>query len=90
MFMRVWCQRCGGTFELYSRDDVWSYKARTCPHCQERATGEAWAMVIGAFEAYKAASRALYEDNTTKTRFTVDFLDDTVYKNCRTSPPTMD
>ena len=50
MYILVWCQRCGGTFEIYSRDDVRSNKARTCPHCQERATGETWAKVADAFD----------------------------------------
>lgn len=83
MYMRIWCQRCGGTFEIYGRDDVRSHKARTCPHCQERATGETWAKVAEAFDAYKEAAMALYADRTAKTRFTVDFIDDSVYENCR-------
>ena len=90
MFIQVWCMRCGGTFEIYGRDDVRSQRSRTCPHCQERATGEAWAKVVDAYDAYKEASRALWMDATTKTRFTVDFIDDTVYKNSRTLPPMMD
>lgn len=86
MYMRIWCQRCGGTFELYQRDDVRSHKARTCPHCQERATGEAWDKVVKAYDAYKAASMALWEDRTSKTRFTVDFIDDSIYSNARNMP----
>lgn len=90
MYIRVWCQRCGGTFEIYDRDDIQSHKARTCPHCQERATGETWAKVVMAYDAYKTASKALFMDATSKTRFTVDFMDDSIFANCRTMPPMMD
>ena len=81
MYMRIWCERCGGEFELYSRDDIRSHKARTCPHCQERVGAEAWAKTVDAFEACKRASMALFDDSTSKTRFTVDFIDDSIYKN---------
>ena len=81
--MRIWCRRCGGTFEIYGRDDVRSQRARTCPHCQERATGETWAKVADAFDAYKEAAMALFADATAKTRFTVDFIDDSVYERAK-------
>jgi len=83
MFMRVYCRRCGGSFELYSRDDVTSRKARTCPHCQERVSPETWGKVVEAFDACRDACEALFSDSKSKTRFTVDYIDDTIYKNSR-------
>lgn len=90
MFMRIWCQRCGGSYEVYDRDDVRCNKARTCPHCQEKVTAAVWEKVVEAHDAYKLAELALASDDTSKTRFTVDFMDDSIYKNSRTAAPAMD
>ena len=86
MYLRVWCSRCGDYYEIYGRDDIESRKARTCPHCQEGVSAEAWAKVIKAAEAVDKAGAAVYMDRPSKTRFTVDYIDDSIFKNCRTSP----
>ena len=86
MYMRVWCSRCGDYYEVYSRDDVCSTKARTCPHCQERVSATAWAKITEAFEAWQEANMTVYTDSKAKTRYTVDFIDDSIFKNCRQSP----
>lgn len=86
MYLRVWCSRCGNYYEVYHGNDLKSPKARTCPHCGEGVSYNAWAKVIQAAKAVDEAGAAVYSDNTAKTRFTVDYIDNTVYKNCRTSP----
>lgn len=82
MYMRVWCSRCGKRWEVYHRDFD-SDKARTCPHCYERASTGAWAKTLRAAQAFETANRALFADVGAKAVHTVDFIDDTVYENMR-------
>ena len=89
MYIRVRCQRCGRAYEVYNYEDM-KRKGRKCPHCQEGVSAEAWDKVVKAFEACTEASFALYRDDALKTRFTVDYLDNTYYYNGVTPPPILD
>lgn len=89
MYIRVNCQRCGRSFELYNSETIRD-KGRKCPHCQERVNALAWDKVVKAFEACTEASFALYRDDTSKTKFTVDYCDNSYYLKWTAPPPNMD
>lgn len=89
MYIRVSCERCGRSFEVYNLSDI-TNKGRKCPHCQERVNASAWGKVVKAYVACCEANLALYRDDTSKTRFTVDFLDNTYYKVRDYNSPNLD
>ena len=41
LYMRVHCDYCGGTFEIYPKLREYD-KARQCPHCDSRIDGTTW------------------------------------------------
>ena len=42
MFMKIYCDNCGGFWEVYGRDNWHDDKARQCPHCYAKIDKELW------------------------------------------------
>lgn len=79
MLLRIHCNNCGGTWDVYSRDNWKNDTARQCPHCFESVPPYTWqAEVIPAFASMMDANRELHKVHTGygKTLFTVDFIAD--------------
>ena len=76
-YMRIHCHQCGGTWEVYQRDNWKDDRARTCPHCFSEIDGQTWErQIIPALGAVADANAELQKDHT-GTRgplFTVDVL----------------
>lgn len=83
-YMRIYCGDCGGTWEIYGRDDWKNDKARECPHCFSKIGRHTWEkQVIPAFAAVSDANRELYKDSTgyNKPLFTINIIADHVNQN---------
>jgi hypothetical protein len=84
MYLKIYCDVCGGNWEVYQRDDWTSDKARQCPHCFAKIDRQTWnKQIIPAFAATADANAELVKDSTGyhKPLFTVDFIADTLYRN---------
>lgn len=63
-YMRIHCEYCGGTWEIYHRDDFNADKARQCPHCFSKIDAQTWAnQVLPAFGLVHDANAELYKDH---------------------------
>ena len=77
MYMRIHCGTCGGTWEVYQRDNWKDDKARACPHCFEEIDPQTWEQqIIPAFCASADANAELIKDGEGyyKPFFAVDFM----------------
>ena len=80
-YMRIHCESCGGTWEVYGRDNWKSDQARTCPHCYSEIDKQTWdKQILPAFGAVRDGNAELIKDHTGYRRplFTVDFMGDRV------------
>ena len=87
-FMRIHCDVCGGTWEIYHRDDWHDDKARQCPHCFSKIDRQVWEKeVLPAFGAVQDANTELHREHTGyhKPLFAIDFIADHLYQNRRES-----
>lgn len=86
-FLRIHCGVCGGTWEVYHRDNWKDDQARTCPHCFAAIDAQTWSSyVLPAFGLMADANAELFKDSTGyhKPRFSVDVIADHLYQNRRT------
>ena len=82
-FMRIHCDVCGGTWEVYHRDNWKNGKARQCPHCFSEIDGNTWENeVLPAFGAVQDVNAELFKDSTGyhKPLFSIDFVADHLYQ----------
>lgn len=82
-YMRVYCDVCGGTWEVYQRQ-AREDSARQCPHCYAKINRNIWRKrVLPAFDAVQTINIELYEDHASNHRplFTVDIVADHLYKS---------
>ena len=64
-FMVIHCESCGGSWEVYSRDDFNHWHARTCPHCGKSIDPATWEkFVVPALGAVVDANLELANDHT--------------------------
>ena len=78
-FLRIHCNYCGGTWDVYGRDDWKNNRSRTCPHCQSKIDGQDWEkQIVPAFGAMLDANRELMKTHTGyhSPFFTVDYIED--------------
>lgn len=87
-FLRIHCDVCGGTWEVYHRDNWNDDKARQCPHCFSKIDRQTWQKeVLPAFGAVHDANAELFKEHTGRPAplFTFDVIADHLYANRRTS-----
>lgn len=78
-FLRIHCDYCGGTWDVYGRDDWNETRSRTCPHCQSKIDGQDWEkQIVPAFGAMLDANRELMKTHTGyhSPLLTVDYIED--------------
>lgn len=83
-YLRIHCGICGGTWEVYHRDNWKDDKARECPHCFAKIDPQAWENeVLPAFGAVQDANAELFKENTGYHRplFAFDVIADNPYRN---------
>ena len=83
-YLRIHCDVCGGTWEIYHRDDFKADKARQCPHCFSEVDRQTWAnQVLPAFGLVHDANAELYKDHAGyhTPLFSFDVIADHLYKN---------
>ena len=83
-YLRIHCDVCGGTWEVYDRDNWKDDKARQCPHCFAKIDRPLWErQVLPAFGAVHDANAELYKDHTGfhAPLFTFDVIADHLYQN---------
>ena len=78
-FLRIHCGNCGGTWEVYGRDN-WKYaKNKVCPHCFANIDGQDWEKaVVPAFGEMLDLNRTLKNTATgyNAPLFAVDYIAD--------------
>lgn len=77
--LRIHCEVCGKTWEVYARDDWKSDNARTCPHCFEEIDRQTWERsILPAFGAMQDANRELMKDYCGYhiQKYKVDYIED--------------
>lgn len=82
MLLRIHCE-CGGTWDVYSRDNWKDDTARQCPHCFKEISAFTWqSEIIPAFASMMDANRELKKVHTgyNKPLFAVDFVADPMPK----------
>ena len=78
-FLRIHCDYCGGTWDVYGRDDWKNTRSRTCPHCMTKIDGQDWNnQIVPAFATMQDANRELLKTHTgyNAPLFTVDYIED--------------
>lgn len=83
-YMRIHCENCGGTWEVYERDDYHSKNSATCPHCGKRIDYQTWEkQILPAFGMIADANRELFKDATGYhyPMFQFDVFTDNFYGN---------
>jgi len=78
-FLRIHCDCCGGSWDVYGRDDWKDSRSRTCPHCQAKIDGQDWeGQILPAFGAMLDANRELIKTHTGyhTPAFVVDYIED--------------
>jgi hypothetical protein len=89
-YLRIHCDVCGGTWEVYNRDRN-DDKARQCPHCFSKIDRQVWQKeVLPAFGAVNDANAELLKEHTGNHRplFTFDVIADHLYQNRKTGGDT--
>ena len=86
-YMKIHCNYCGGTWEIYHRDNWHDDKARQCPHGESKIDRQLWEKeILPAFGAAHDANAELFKDHVGFHRplFTVDFVADHIFtpRNC--------
>ena len=83
-YLRIHCDYCGGTWDVYGHSNFHERAARTCPHCQQRIDGQTWEnQILPAFGGMMDANRELIKDHTGyhSPLFTVDYIADHYFPN---------
>ena len=83
-YMKISCEYCGGSWEVYERDDWNGRKAATCPHCGTKIDRQTWQKcVVPAFGAFMDLNRDLFRDHVGEHRplFQIDMISDLLFKN---------
>ena len=83
-YLRIHCDYCGGTWDVYRHSNFHERAARTCPHCQQRIDGQTWEkQILPAFGGMMDANRELLKDHTGyhSPLFTVDYIADHYFPN---------
>lgn len=83
-YLRIHCDVCGGTWEIYNRDDWDDDRARQCPHCFSKIDRQTWhKQIVPAFTAVNDANAELFKDHVGYhyPLFTFDVIADHIYKN---------
>ena len=64
-YLKIHCGNCGGSWEIYPRDDWKADKSRQCPHCFSSVDAQTWdKRVLHAFAAALDANAELYKHHT--------------------------
>jgi len=90
-YLRIHCEVCGGTWEVYHRDDWKDHRARQCPHCFSKIDRSTWEReVVPAFNSVQDANAELFKDHTGQhvPLFTFDVIADHLYQNRQTVQQT--
>ena len=82
-YMRLYCDVCGGSWDVYHRD-IKNDKARQCPHCYSKIDRQTWErQALPAFGAVHDANAELFKDHAGYhvPLFSFDVLADHIYEN---------
>lgn len=89
-YLKIHCDYCGGTWEVYQRDNWNNDKARQCPHCFKSIDRQTWArQIVPAFAALNDANMELVKDSAgyCVPLFSVDYVADTLFANATKGEP---
>lgn len=79
-YMKIYCSECGGTWEIYHRDNWKDDRARQCPHCFSEIDRHTWDKeILPAFAAVNDANAELRKSNN--PRFAFDVIADQTKTN---------
>lgn len=81
-YLSIHCESCGGSWEIYDRDDFNFWKARTCPHCGKGIDPQTWErFVLPAMGAVADANLELVNDHNGYhgPLFTFDVMGDVLF-----------
>ena len=79
MYLKIYCDYCGRTWEAYPRDDLTRSKASRCPHCNAaKIDPETWNEVVSVLMRTKRINEKLASDHVDKHNplFAVSFIAD--------------
>ena len=82
--LKINCDCCGSSWNVYHRDDFKDWKARTCPMCGKSIDQATWdRQVLPAFGAMEDVSLELVKDHSQyhESLFTIDYIADVVFPN---------
>lgn len=83
-YMKISCEYCGGSWEVYERDDWTSSKAATCPHCAQKIDHQTWRRcVLPSFGAFADMNKDLCRNHVDDHHplFQIDMINDLLFKN---------
>ena len=82
-YIKIYCDVCKRSWEVYGRDELGGKRARSCPHCDSRIDGKTWeGFILPALKAFDEANKELVTDNVEyhAPLFQLDFYSDNFYK----------
>lgn len=82
--LRIYCGNCKNYWEVYSRDDWKSWRARTCPVCSAEVNSSIWEEnILKGFGELEDGNRELLKeisrDDDSPAGFGVSYIEDSGY-----------
>lgn len=85
-YLKIYCDVCGGEWQVYHRDNWKDDKARQCPHCFSEIDRRTWDnFVLPALGAVNDANAELFKEHAGyhTPLFSFDVVADHLYQNKR-------
>ena len=82
--LKIYCDSCGSTWNVYSRDDWKDRRFRQCPVCGVCIERQTWErQILRAFGEMEDSTRELLKDHTGSHMplFTVSYIPDVIFPN---------
>lgn len=82
--LSIYCDSCGGSWEVLHRDNWKDWRARTCPICGKSIDSGTWEKsVLRAFGEMEDANLELMKNHVQYhgAIFTVDYISDVIFPN---------
>ena len=82
MVMKIYCDYCKQTWEVYAHDDALRPSARSCPHCgKAKIREETWKEMVHCMDHVEMINRMLYSDHVNQHNpvFAVSYKADTPF-----------
>ena len=82
--LSIYCDGCGSSWNVYHRDDLTNWRAKTCPVCGKSIDSEIYGRkILKIFEDLEDVNKELVlkHEQSHGTLFTVGYIPDVIFPN---------